>query len=395
MKKLLLFLMATVLCAAPSCTNQDDLYDVEIPDTSNPTVTLVGLTDSDTGVFVSRDFEPQNFFVDVDANMTLYPDATGNDLKSYGSSSENFTVEFDNSNAILTVTPIATNYTDEDITGVLSVTLNNNIGAGTASIELSHSKPTYTTMTFEADQTISKSGSAVAVDSYSMVYYDFSTSGTYEQTYSSLYMAGEAYDDVLFQSADSRIQFGQYFVPSSGYGDYWAGFALCGEHSDDETAACDYVNQFTAWGDESGSFAVAYYSDYYGGEYEAPAIIFSEPTTVSSLKLTNTLYTHQYTKTNLSSDTDLYLEVVLTPSLNGETFLDEYDELLEYREYLIADDTTTMSVWTMIEDMQEIGDIDRIDITFESNDYYVYSGVKSINAPIYVAIDDIKYVSEW
>ncbi len=391
MKKLLLFFMAIAFCVAPSCVQEAD--EVEIPDSGFPTVKLEPVSGDaeDVYTFTSNNFEGLSFYVVVDANYSLYPDADGTELKSWVSSTDNFTVTYERDKSYITVVPSDINYFDDPYDATITVMLYNYIGGATATINVSQNNPTIGTVTFEdGSDMVTPSGAAVEVDDYifqmaTSIDYTAQTfiakGGEYEVA------AGEAYDDVLFVAEDSLFVFGEYFAASAD-GDYWSGFAL-GQKSTVIAETCSVDQQFIAFGEPqtgSESFAVAKYSTTNGGTYEQPTISFSEDVTLRSIDIANTAYLYNYDPSaTLSADSVFYFYVTITGYYEGLS-------VGEVSEYLITNDTTRLDTWTTLNLQDFDGEIDQLKFTFTSNDKNAVTG---IYAQQLVAFDNIVYIKEW
>ncbi|MFR9620114.1 MAG: DUF4465 domain-containing protein [Rikenellaceae bacterium] len=391
MKKLLLFLMASVLFVAPSCMTNSSDVDVDLPDIGNPTVTLVPVdTDSDTGVFTSNGLESQTYNVVVDANMTLYTDADGTQLKSYVSSTDDFEVTYTRAAATITITPTSINYTEEDLVADITVTLNNNVGSETATIEVRQSHPDVGTISFESGEGLTTpSGSEIALSTVTIAQGTDGGDVTYDNVMVATPDAATGiYDGILFSSADGIVDFGQYYKKAANVttgSDVWAGFALSQNYTKDSLSASN-LEHFSAWATEeagNSTFAIARYSNSYSGEYEAPVIYFNDTTTVTSVKIANTSMTYKY-ETNMFQDSVLYMDVVFTGYLG-------YTSVGSVSVEMISTDSTRVDDWTLV-DLTTIGEMNSLTITLSSNDY---SAMYGVNVPGFIAIDDLKYIKEW
>ena len=178
---------------------------------------------------------------------------------------------------------------------------------------------------------------------------------------------------LLGQSATSHgITFENYYNESQSYN---SGFTVS-NMTDMETAG--YLNQYSVYNKQSTTFAI-YNPSYYGNCYikSAKESATFEPV---SVEVCLTTYTYLSAKNGDGYSTPLAEDGWFAATFTG---YDANDKVTGSVEVKLIDGTSWMDSWTKIS-LEELGDVNKILITFDGSD----KGDWGLNTPAYVAIDN-------
>lgn len=183
------------------------------------------------------------------------------------------------------------------------------------------------------------------------------------------------FDDIIY--SENGADFGHYYEFTS-FGDFWSGFALS-SNSDKTDLGMDYSNQFCVHASGSSKFALGYDGTWgdMNNDYDIPKIIFEKPCTVLSARIANSTKSYHYCKNNPEGVKDLYFNLVV----NGYKGTSQTNSLT----IPLASEGKVLEEWKEF-DFSSLGEIDRIEFAFDSNDKNDYG----LRVPKYFCIDDIK-----
>lgn len=220
---------------------------------------------------------------------------------------------------------------------------------------------------------ITMSGAAVS-ETYHDVFWFKSVAG-YEN-----YLTAGSYNGVLCTSGDGA-RIGTCFT-SSDYGEFWGGFVVSASFGTSATEF-SYADQFVvraAQGAGGSKRCLVGYCDDYSGGYGIPTIELAAPRAVCSCCLANTELTYTYEPQNVDPAKYCY-RVVITGYLGGV-------ETGRVTTPLI-DGARRISGWLSVS-LEELGFVDRLVFTTETNDCNAYGPV----APTYFAVDEIGFFAD-
>lgn len=185
---------------------------------------------------------------------------------------------------------------------------------------------------------------------------------------------------------EKGIRFSNNYTVSS-YGAYWEGFSY--SRLTDRTTP-GLINQYSVYAsggaDQSQTFALAYDS------YDSPTnfqFISDQSYKVKSVMVNNSTYAALSVKEGDSNAKQFekgdWFKVIFTGyNVAGEAGKTVEFYLADYRD----GKTYICNAWTKV-DLQSLGSVNKVTITFDSSD----KGEYGVNTPKYVCLDNLTYVS--
>ncbi len=185
---------------------------------------------------------------------------------------------------------------------------------------------------------------------------------------------------------EKGIRFSNNYTVSS-YGAYWEGFSY--SRLTDRTTP-GLINQYSVYAsggaDQSQTFALAYDS------YDSPTnfqFISDQSYKVKSVMVNNSTYAALSVKEGDSNAKQFeegdWFKVIFTGyNVAGEVGKTVEFYLADYRD----GKTYICNAWTKV-DLQSLGSVNKVTITFDSSD----KGEYGVNTPKYVCLDNLTYVS--
>lgn len=185
--------------------------------------------------------------------------------------------------------------------------------------------------------------------------------------------------------SEDGLSFGSTYNDYASYGsagDYWGGFAIS-SNNNLEDLGYDYSNQFSAYASSVSKYAIGYdiwYSEYYSAAYDKPTIVFETPKTIFSARIANANKAYHYCVSNpngSSGETPISFKLIVKGFNDGKE--------TQTVSVVLAEGTNVLSGWKEV-DFTSLGEVDKIEFSFESNDVNAMGNL----VPAYFCIDDIK-----
>lgn len=254
--------------------------------------------------------------------------------------------------------------TDYVITGNLNMDKESLEFSYTGELPYYATKPATTTVGFVKDITLGTSNGLTA---------------TYEKILWGLERAednGEGvkiFDDILY--SESGLNFPSFYSDKYETFDMWGGVAFSYNYDKENVGVENQFSAYTRYA-TSNVFAVLYdLGGFNDSQYERPIITLDAPKTLVSIDVTNTVFAYDYCANTTVKD--FYFDMIVTGYNAGvET---------GSAKISLAKDGKIVGDWTRIVGLSELGSVDKLAFTFDSND----KTGEYLNVPAYCCIDNI------